>query len=966
MATTITINGSVTLDESSGLQNSGIPNPVSGEDNNDSDVSLSTLQSTVAAFYNRLFNNGANGGLGLSTTFATNNGVAASASNFITVSGGTVASLGSVPDDGSALTVYAGVATGGVATTLSAVNGGTISLVPDATLGNRMVLGVDANNDIVFAIFMDPNATLTSARVWTVQFEAISNPVATNPDDPVDLTGFIDVGATTSLNFTFDQLHSGSNLFGTVGDAANALNVIAQHPKLKADGTLDTAGQVIKTSQGGTGATIGVDSQMFDPGEGAYFTYINTPNTDFLGANLSQTEADNSADIQYTGGTNPAMGGSTTISQIQGNALATMRITAYDISDAPQGTTFVNNIIDGTGIGAPVAITSVHVFDAAGNDVTSGKVSISGGVATVSGLDSGFRIAWTTNAPHDRVLIEGVAGKFDIGAFSITQANTAHSDVGSQLRFEDDGPTITATATGAPTLTVDETFLATNATASFAAQFTASFGTDGPAAASSVTYALSTPGGASGLTDTATGQSVVLSLNASGQVVGKTAVSGDTVFVVSVNASGQVTLDQQRAVVHANPNDPDESRGLTGSNLVVLTATATDGDADHAAAPLDLTPLLVFKDDGPSIGPVADSTVDFTTGGTGTATKSLVGAVGADPNNAPYTIVGTSAVGSFPDISINGTTLRPALSNNNETLTYNAAGTDGTFGTADDVPFYRLTLSETGAGSYTFTVLVNPPPVKLTFDLSTLASGQNLWGAAADTSKAEGFEVFANNVTLKADGTQASGGTVNTSQGGGPTTIGISNQMFDPGEGAFFTYVTNPTTGGSKDADNINYNGLFQATEAQAAISQTQGNTPVELTVKAFEISSPVSPDPTLGRDLISGAGSGSPVSITAVHIFNSTGQDVTNTGGRSFTINAGVADIKGLVAGDTFDWTTGSNHDQVLVSDVTGKWDIGAFNIIQTQPTPAQDLPFKVQATDGDSDFKQASFNVHINAVVA
>jgi len=50
----------------------------------------------------------------------------------------------------------------------------------------------------------------------------------------------------------------------------------------------------------------------------------------------------------------------------------------------------------------------------------------------------------------------------------------------------------------------------------------------------------------------------------------------------------------------------------------------------------------------------------------------------------------------------------------------------------------------------------------------------------------------------------------------------------------------------------------------------------------------------------------------------------------------------------------------------VTGKWDIGAFNIIQTQPTPAQDLPFLVQATDGDSDFKQASFNVHINAVVA
>ena len=52
--------------------------------------------------------------------------------------------------------------------------------------------------------------------------------------------------------------------------------------------------------------------------------------------------------------------------------------------------------------------------------------------------------------------------------------------------------------------------------------------------------------------------------------------------------------------------------------------------------------------------------------------------------------------------------------------------------------------------------------------------------------------------------------------------------------------------------------------------------------------------------------------------------------------------------------------------TDVSGKWDIGAFNIIQTQPTPAQDLPFKVQATDGDADFAQASFNVHINPVLA
>src|SRR5262249_39744919 len=192
-------------------------------------------------------------------------------------------------------------------------------------------------------------------------------------------------------------------------------------------------------------------------------------------------------------------------------------------------------------------------------------------------------------------------------------------DLTPLLVFKDDGPSITATATGAPTLTVDETVLATNATASFAAQFTPIFGADGPGA-TPVSYALSTPGGASGLTDTATNASVLLFLE-SGQVVGRAgSAAGAIVFTVSVNASGQVTLDQQRAVRHTNPDDPDASRGLTGSNLVVLTATATDGDGDHAAAPLDLTPLLVFKDDGPSITATATGAPTLTVDETALAT----------------------------------------------------------------------------------------------------------------------------------------------------------------------------------------------------------------------------------------------------------------------------------------------------------------------------------------------------------
>ncbi|MFM9550682.1 DUF5801 repeats-in-toxin domain-containing protein, partial [Pseudomonas monachiensis] len=72
-------------------------------------------------------------------------------------------------------------------------------------------------------------------------------------------------------------------------------------------------------------------------------------------------------------------------------------------------------------------------------------------------------------------------------------------------------------------------------------------------------------------------------------------------FTVSVAANGNVTLDQARAVVHADPSNPDDSRSLTSDNLVTLTATKTDGDGDSALATLNIGQNLVFKDDGPSI-----------------------------------------------------------------------------------------------------------------------------------------------------------------------------------------------------------------------------------------------------------------------------------------------------------------------------------------------------------------------------
>ncbi|WP_414868192.1 DUF5801 repeats-in-toxin domain-containing protein, partial [Pseudomonas sp. IT-194MI4] len=73
------------------------------------------------------------------------------------------------------------------------------------------------------------------------------------------------------------------------------------------------------------------------------------------------------------------------------------------------------------------------------------------------------------------------------------------------------------------------------------------------------------------------------------------------VFTVSVAANGDVTLDQQRAVVHPDPTNPNDSTSLSSDNLVTLTATKTDGDGDSAHATLNIGQNLVFQDDGPTL-----------------------------------------------------------------------------------------------------------------------------------------------------------------------------------------------------------------------------------------------------------------------------------------------------------------------------------------------------------------------------
>ncbi|MEH6519091.1 MAG: retention module-containing protein, partial [Halioglobus sp.] len=102
----------------------------------------------------------------------------------------------------------------------------------------------------------------------------------------------------------------------------------------------------------------------------------------------------------------------------------------------------------------------------------------------------------------------------DVDTTTVNLADVLPSNAQGEVyafNFRDDGPSVTADET-IPALSVDETDLSTNASASFAGVFTSTFGADGMGA-TATSYALSLGAGATGLTDTATGEAVVLVMN---------------------------------------------------------------------------------------------------------------------------------------------------------------------------------------------------------------------------------------------------------------------------------------------------------------------------------------------------------------------------------------------------------------------------------------------------------------------
>ncbi|WP_448682229.1 retention module-containing protein [Pseudomonas nicosulfuronedens] len=274
-------------------------------------------------------------------------------------------------------------------------------------------------------------------------------------------------------------------------------------------------------------------------------------------------------------------------------------------ADGPGTITYKVTTVDGIDSGVKTTQgESILLYNVNGTVV--GKVAGTGAIAFVVSEDQGAlmldqRLALKhpdpTNADEPLRLPDG---KIALTA-TITDGDgdkaSAQVDLGTKMVFYDDAPTITANAQGAPSLVVDETNLANNASADFSSQFNSNYGADGQG---SLTYKVeAVANGADSGLQTSQGQSILL-FNEGTSVVGRVGgPAGAVAFKVTV-ADGVVTLDQQLALKHPDASTPNDSVSIAGGKIN-LVAIITDGDGDSSRAQLDLGGRLTFQDDGPSI-----------------------------------------------------------------------------------------------------------------------------------------------------------------------------------------------------------------------------------------------------------------------------------------------------------------------------------------------------------------------------
>lgn len=478
MAITITATGEVVvLDETDGLQNF-TATPGDPGDADDNDIALTELPSQFETRLQAVLGVGDLSTVLLESALSGYDG-ANTGENVVTLSG-TVTNLKLSPTaSGGSFPTYSGTNTSTFDSGLQTLDGTHIFLFADPEDDNIVygVKGDSASGNIVFAVYLeeidsDSDGNTDAAKMWTVLTEPLLHGDHTDPDDSLDLTNKLFVSADQRLEFDASEAPSGNNLFIMFdgSDPTKAVIATGMQPANQSTGANVSSGDTIVTSQV-TDTTFGTNSQMIKPpskqdtnGNGIWFTFVTDPVANFTVPDLSPTEANLEANIQY----NTFFAAdevSFDVVQLQSGKSAVVKITAVDSphdGTTGDGTSYVDNVLDDFANLSTIAIDITDVtlsgalsgsFAREDGDQTVNGVSVTwnaDGSVTIGGVLAGTHIDYVTDGLHDRVLIQNAgsgtgnaSAAFDIGGFTIESTATDATEIGSKVQFEDDGPTIT-------------------------------------------------------------------------------------------------------------------------------------------------------------------------------------------------------------------------------------------------------------------------------------------------------------------------------------------------------------------------------------------------------------------------------------------------------------------------------------------------------------------------------------------
>ncbi|WP_393923140.1 DUF5801 repeats-in-toxin domain-containing protein [Aeromonas hydrophila] len=300
-----------------------------------------------------------------------------------------------------------------------------------------------------------------------------------------------------------------------------------------------------------------------------------------------------------------------------------------------------------------------------------------------------------------------------------TATGTVSADLGGNIRFEDDVPSVTINAVvdGGITLTTQDAqtigSASDTATGSFAAAFLAaavpSYGADGPGTTTVSGYSLSVTDSNSGLTSN--GLAITLTKVGS-DIVGST--SAGEVFRISVASNGTVTLTQSAELDHLpetvdNSNDNNLISLANGKVLLSATVTVVDGDNDTATGTVsaDLGGNIRFEDDVPSvtINAVADSGITLTTQDAqtiGSASDTATGSFAAAFLAAAVPSYGADGPGTttVSGYSLSVTDSNSGLTSNGLAITLTKVGSD-IVGSTSAGEVFRISVASNGTVTLT-------------------------------------------------------------------------------------------------------------------------------------------------------------------------------------------------------------------------------------------------------------------------